>query len=366
MVGGLRAWRSVTVPCAGLVPQKDRRLEEEAMTNKLLTRRALLCSTAAMAGLAGSGISLSALAQSEVRLRMFWWGAKERADRTERANQLFQKKNPGVTITGETLGWGDYWPRVATQVAGRNAADVLQMDYRYIFEYARRGALLPLDEFMPATLNLGDFSKFSIDSGKVDGKLYGVAFGLNSVAMIYDKEFIQSLGLKEPRWDMGWAELGDLAVEITKTAKRPGYFGMPDAGRYEPALDVWVRQRGKVPEVLLGCRDADPYRQRHNIHAVADRVFERLNDHRSARRIVHSRRSKNFVVPQKCLGRDPADGGERRGDALARCDQVIAEKLPKVEAGLGRDWRDWIIAHALQSEAKQMIDGGASPTSHQP
>jgi len=88
---------------ARLIPQKDRRLEE-AMTNKLLTRRALLCSAAAMAGLAGSGVSPSAFAQSEVRLRMFWWGAKERADRTERANQLFQKKNPGVTITGETLG----------------------------------------------------------------------------------------------------------------------------------------------------------------------------------------------------------------------------------------------------------------------
>ncbi len=216
------------------------------MTNTLLTRRGLLRSAAATAGLAGIGASAGALAQSELRLRMFWWGAKERADRTERANQLFQKKNPGIAITGETLGWGDYWPRVATQVAGRNAADVLQMDYRYIFEYARRGALLPLDEFMPATLNLGDFSKFSIDSGKVDGKLYGVAFGLNSVAMIYDKEFIQSLGLKEPRWDMDWAALGDLAVEITKAAKRPGYFGMPDAGRYEPALDVWVRQRGKV------------------------------------------------------------------------------------------------------------------------
>jgi multiple sugar transport system substrate-binding protein len=45
---------------------------------------------------------------------------------------------------------------------------------------------------------------------------------------------------------MDWAELGDLAVEITKAAKRPGYFGIPDAGRYEPALDIWVRQRGKL------------------------------------------------------------------------------------------------------------------------
>jgi multiple sugar transport system substrate-binding protein len=229
------------------------------MMKPTLTRRSVLSSAGAMVGLAAFGAS-AAVAQAEVQLRMFWWGAKERADRTEKANQLFQKTHPGVVITGETLGWGDYWPRVATQVAGRNVADVLQMDYRYIFEYARRGALLPLDEFMPATLNLGDFSKFAIDSGKVDGKLYGVSLGLNSVATIYDKAFIQSLGLKEPSWDMSWAELGDLATEITKAAKRPGYFGMPDAGRYEPALDVWVRQRGKVlytDDAKLGFDEAD-------------------------------------------------------------------------------------------------------------
>ena len=65
-------------------------------------------------------------------------------------NQLYSTQNPGVTIDGETLGWDDYWPRLATQTAGRNAPDVIQMDYRYIFEYARRGALLPLDEYQPA------------------------------------------------------------------------------------------------------------------------------------------------------------------------------------------------------------------------
>ena len=93
------------------------------------------------------------------RLRMFWWGSKERAERTDKVNKLYQQNNAGLTITGESLGWNDYWPRLATQTAGRNAADVLQMDYRYIFEYARRGALLPLDEYLSKGLNLGDFNK---------------------------------------------------------------------------------------------------------------------------------------------------------------------------------------------------------------
>jgi serine/threonine protein kinase len=42
--------------------------------------------------------------------------------------------------------------------------------------------------------------------------------------------------------------------------------------------------------------------------------------------------------------------------ALAECEKIIEEKLPKPEQDLGRDWRDWIIVRALHSEAKRMIE----------
>jgi multiple sugar transport system substrate-binding protein len=214
------------------------------MSKSLLTRRVVIASAAAAAGMSGLGIAPGA-AQSAVRLRMFWWGSKERADRTEKANQLFQQANPGISVVGETLGWADYWPRLATQTAGRNAPDLIQMDYRYIFEYARRGALLALDGFVPKALDLGDFGQAAIDSGKVDGKIYGVSLGLNSTALMYDQGALQSLGVREPGWSTTWAELGELALEVTKAANRAGYFGLTDGGRYEPALEVWLRQRGK-------------------------------------------------------------------------------------------------------------------------
>jgi multiple sugar transport system substrate-binding protein len=209
------------------------------------TRRSILQAGAGALALGALGAAPAA-AQSDVRLRMFWWGSRERAERTDRTNKLFQEKNPGLTVTGETLGWTDYWPRLATQTAGRNAPDVIQMDYRYIYEYARRGALLPLDPFVAKGLNLGDFSQAAIDSGKVDGKIYGVSLGLNSTAMMFDQGLITSLGLKPPTHDMTWAQVGGLALEITKAAKKPGFFGMFDGGRFEPGLEVWLRQRGKA------------------------------------------------------------------------------------------------------------------------
>jgi multiple sugar transport system substrate-binding protein len=214
------------------------------MKGPALSRRSVIG-----AGLGGAALGIlgdhPGLAQSDVRLRMFWWGSRERAERTDKVNKLYQQNNAGLTISGESLGWNDYWPRLATQTAGRNAADVLQMDYRYIFEYARRGALLPLDDYLSKALNLGDFNKATIDSGKVDGKIYGVSLGLNSTSLIYDKDIIQSLGLKAPNWQMTWNEIGDLAVEITKAAKRDRYTGIQDGGREEPALEVWLGQRGK-------------------------------------------------------------------------------------------------------------------------
>jgi hypothetical protein len=61
---------------------------------------------------------------------------------------------------------------------------------------------------------------------------------------------------------------------------------------------------------------------------------------------------------------------EKALTALADCNSIIAEKLPKPDKEeLGTDWRDWIIAHALQSEARQMIEGerssAASPANRQ-
>src|SRR5205085_846879 len=162
------------------------------MTPSNFTRRSILRAGAGVA--AAAVFARPGIAQSDVRLRMFWWGSRERAERTDKTNQLFQQKNPGITVTGETLGWTDYWPRLATQAAGRNAADVIQMDYRYIYEYARRGALLPLDTYVSKGLDLSEFSEAAIDSGKVDKKIFGVSLGLNSTAMMYDQGLLTTLG----------------------------------------------------------------------------------------------------------------------------------------------------------------------------
>ena len=47
---------------------------------------------------------------------------------------------------------------------------------------------------------------------------------------------------------------------------------------------------------------------------------------------------------------------------LTKCEKVVQTQLPVLgNRDLGGDWRDWIIAHALLTEARTLIEGGVPP-----
>ncbi len=223
-----------------------------------VTRRSLLQGGAAALALGTLGGGM-AFAQAQ-RLRFLWWGSQERADRTQAAITAYKSVAPDVDIVGEFAGWSDYWPRLATQVAGRNAPDLIQMDYRYIFEYARRGALKDLSGEVGKGLKIEDFGQANIDAGKVDGKLYGVNLGVNSSAMVYDAAVWEKAKTEPPKPGITWEELADRGEAFAKNKPRPGVFALADAGGVEPSFELWLRQNGKAlytADGKLGYEPAD-------------------------------------------------------------------------------------------------------------
>ena len=114
-----------------------------------ITRRGVMAGASAAGAVLSTPFGSSgARAQAGTRLRCFWWGNPDRDKRTKAALDAYKAKS-GTEISAEALGWGDYWTKLGTQTAGGNAPDLIQMDYRYIFEYARRETLLALDAQVP-------------------------------------------------------------------------------------------------------------------------------------------------------------------------------------------------------------------------
>ena len=140
----------------------------------------------------------SPAAAAEGRLRISWWGGADRAKRTQAAIDAFKRLNVGLDVVYESVGWDAYWTRLATQVAGGSPPDIIQMDYRYLPEYARRGALRPLDDLIPSVIDPSDYVPSVIEAGKIDGKQYGIPMGMNSDVLLYDKTMLDKLGLPAP------------------------------------------------------------------------------------------------------------------------------------------------------------------------
>ena len=208
-----------------------------------ITRRdfsRLLGGTAAAATLASVG-SFAAAAES---VRLIWWGNPDRDRRTNEVIALFTK-DKGVAVTPETYGWGDYWQKLATQAAGRNLPDVIQMDYRFLFEYARRKQLAALDDFVGKQIDLATFDPNQLASGRVDDKLYGISMGANSMSNIYKKDIFAKAGVTIDQTTWTNAEF-DKIGETLKGALPDGMYFVQNMGYMEPCLETWVRQRGKA------------------------------------------------------------------------------------------------------------------------
>lgn len=211
--------------------------------SKMMNRRqfgGLLASTAA---LSFSG-SLGAMAQGNA-LRLIWWGNPDRDRRTNEVVALYTART-GAEVLPETYGWGDYWQKLATQAAGGSLPDLIQMDYRFIFEYARRGQLAALDPYIGAQLQLDDFDANQLESGRVDGNVYGISMGANSHAHIYKKPVLDALGVTLPDTTT-WTNDDFMALGMSVKDQLPaGMYFTQNMGFIEPRLEGFVRQRGKA------------------------------------------------------------------------------------------------------------------------
>lgn len=214
-------------------------------------RNFLMGGTALGVGLAMG--SLPAFSQAS-NLRLIFWGGQDRADRTNGVGGLFEGET-GISVDTEFLSGGDYWPKLATMTAGGSAPDIMQMDYQYLLEYAKRGALAPLNEFVGEQLKLDGFDIDQLEGGKVDGELFGVSLGANSVAAIVNATAFEEAGIDLPTNDWNYEEIFETGEAFARANIRGGMKMIGDFSASIPALENWLRQKKLAlytPEGKLG------------------------------------------------------------------------------------------------------------------
>jgi multiple sugar transport system substrate-binding protein len=173
-------------------------------------------------------------------LRLAWWGSSGRATATTKAVQLFEKLHPDIQVQTSYSSYEAYEQKLATETAGGDAPDVMQLDYRNISQYAGSGMLLNLGT--RPELRTNDIDPTMLSTGQVAGVQYAIPMARATETMVYDPKLWQKTGVPEPRPGWTWQDWADA---MRKVSAATGMAGASDPGWSEDWFEVWLRGRGK-------------------------------------------------------------------------------------------------------------------------
>ncbi|WP_085522983.1 ABC transporter substrate-binding protein [Tuberibacillus sp. Marseille-P3662] len=174
-------------------------------------------------------------------IKLMWWGSKDRNDMTSKAIKQFEKENPNINVTPQFSGWDGYWSKLSTQVGGGTIPDVIQMDKKYLRNYATRGVLKDLSGL---DINFDALDSGSVNSGKINEELYGIPTGVNAITLIYDPAMLKKAGITiDSEKSMSWTDYANIAEKISKNL--PDTYGTQNEMGWMALFKFYARDHGE-------------------------------------------------------------------------------------------------------------------------
>jgi multiple sugar transport system substrate-binding protein len=114
-----------------------------------------------------------------------------------------------VIIDHQPSPRNDLITRVLLAAQQQQLPDILMIDNPDLQQVASTGALAPLTDY---GVDLEGLYENLIDAGSLDGEVYGIAPGINGMALFYNVDMLEAAGVEPPTT---WAEVIDAAAALT-------------------------------------------------------------------------------------------------------------------------------------------------------
>jgi len=115
----------------------------------------------------------------------------------------------GMTIKREKVPGEQLIQKVLQMSSSKTLPDLLMLDNPDLQEIASSGALVPLEDF---GIDTSGFKKEILDAGTFEGKVYGLAPTVNTIALFYNTAMLADAGVEPPTT---WDELTSAAKALT-------------------------------------------------------------------------------------------------------------------------------------------------------
>ncbi len=137
-------------------------------------------------------LATTAAAQTITYWHTYSTGSGEEQTMLEQVIPRFEEENPGIKVEAVAFPYDDFRQKLLTAFAGGVVPDLVRMDIIWVPEFAKMGALEPLDSYDGfAELRDGVFPG-PLATNLWDGAYYGLPLGTNTQVMLYNSDVIST------------------------------------------------------------------------------------------------------------------------------------------------------------------------------
>lgn len=195
-----------------------------------------------MALLAAS-LGLVSCDQSTAHTRtLTFWAVGREGEAVAQLIPAFEREHPDIHVDLQELPWKAAHQKLLTAFAGNTTPDIAQLGNTWIAELVALHALEPLQPWVDRSPSLdpADYFQGIWDTNRIDGRLYGIPWYVDTRLLFYRKDLLKAAGFDAP--PRNWAEW---SRQMTALQARPGknhYAILLPTNEFEQLLSLALQQ----------------------------------------------------------------------------------------------------------------------------
>lgn len=188
----------------------------------------------------------SALAQgAKTKVTVMTWEGTSTNQSIIDAMAAFERANPTIDVELVNVPAGGYDQARNGLIQAKRLPDLFWVGNDQALEYGQQGILYDWSKYAASKtsgLNLANFAPGTVDSYRVDGKLYGLPSLVNNYGYFYNIDLFRAAGVPLPKPGWTYKQFFDAAAKLTvKTGGRTTRYGV-----YAPHNDIFTLSQYSV------------------------------------------------------------------------------------------------------------------------
>jgi multiple sugar transport system substrate-binding protein len=154
----------------------------------------------------------------------------------------FQKQRPDIDVEVQKLPWTAAHEKLLTAYAGETLPDLCQLGNTWVPEFAALDVLEPLDEQASGSRDVrsDDYFPGFLEANRVDGRLYGVPWYIDTRLLFYRRDILQQAGFDHP--PRTWSEWNEMMAAVKAHVGPDRFAILLPLNEFEPLLVLALQQ----------------------------------------------------------------------------------------------------------------------------